>query len=297
MKILGINKETCIKCLECVRECPIGLYCSPPTENEKNREVIFDNKYNRCNVCGHCISICPTNSILYESEELASEFEEAKDPGSIINFENMMKVLKSRRSVRRYKDKPVPREDIEAILEAMRYAPSASNMQSWKYIVIINKESIKRLIDLVGGLMKKIQKILKFAKFLKPIIPKKIKQRALDPGTKISVNNFIKQLDNGEDPVFYGAPVVIITYAPKYGSMAPNDAGIALTYGMLAAQSRNLATCWIGMAQEAIKRSKETRKWLKIPKNRKVNGVLIVGYPAVKFHRTPPRKPLNIKWD
>ncbi|MHA1344199.1 MAG: nitroreductase family protein, partial [Promethearchaeota archaeon] len=250
MKIMGIDDEKCIKCLECVKECPSNLYIKPPTKVGEKRKVIFEDSYNRCNSCGHCVAVCPTAAIIFKNADPPLEFDEAEDPSKIINYTDLIKLLRSRRSIRRFKDKPVPKEEIEAILEAMRYAPSASNMQSWEYIILTNKSSIKKLRNAVISMMRTLKKLLKFAKLLKPFIPKDLKEKAFDPGTKISLDNFFESIKRGEDPVFYKAPVVIITYAPKYADMEKNDAGIAFTYGMLAAQSRGLGTCWIGFAQE-----------------------------------------------
>ena len=57
----------------------------------------------------------------------------------------LSKVIEQRRSIRKYKDKPVPKEKIMKILESGRIAPSASNRQPWHFIVVQNKEMIKKL--------------------------------------------------------------------------------------------------------------------------------------------------------
>jgi nitroreductase len=54
-------------------------------------------------------------------------------------------VLKKRRSIRKYKDTPISREKILKILEAARIAPSASHRQPWHFIVVENRENIKKL--------------------------------------------------------------------------------------------------------------------------------------------------------
>jgi nitroreductase len=54
-------------------------------------------------------------------------------------------VLEKRRSIRKYKDAPIPKEKILKMLEAARIAPSASNRQPWHFIVVENKETIKKL--------------------------------------------------------------------------------------------------------------------------------------------------------
>ena len=52
-------------------------------------------------------------------------------------------VIKTRRSIRRYKNKPVPKEKIMEILEAGRIAPSASNRQPWHFIVVTERETLR----------------------------------------------------------------------------------------------------------------------------------------------------------
>jgi nitroreductase len=54
-------------------------------------------------------------------------------------------VVEKRRSIRKYKDTPIPKEQIVQILEAARIAPSASHRQPWHFIVVENKETIKKL--------------------------------------------------------------------------------------------------------------------------------------------------------
>ena len=57
----------------------------------------------------------------------------------------LSKVIENRRSIRKYKNTPVPREKILKILEAARLAPSASNRQPWHFVVVENKETIGKL--------------------------------------------------------------------------------------------------------------------------------------------------------
>ena len=296
LKIIGIDEKKCTKCLECVKECPSGLFIKPPTEVGEKREVIFKDSYNRCIFCGHCIAVCPTDAIIFENAEKAFEFPEIKNIASIIDYNNLMKFLRARRSIRRFKSDPVPKEKINAVLEAMRYAPSARNAQCWEYVVISDPEIIKVIKNAVIKMMALLIKVIKYRKILKLFVPKEMKEFIMDPATKIGLDHFFEEINKGEDPALYNAPLLIIICAPDLGSMTGADAGIALTHGMLAAQALDLGTCWIGYAQEALRRFKKTRELLKIPKKMNVNGVLIMGYPAVKYHRTPPREPLKIRW-
>jgi len=63
----------------------------------------------------------------------------------MINPEEFLAFLKERRSIRSYLDKVIPDNEVEMILEAGRWAPSASNKQPWEFIVIKNKEILREI--------------------------------------------------------------------------------------------------------------------------------------------------------
>ena len=66
----------------------------------------------------------------------------------MINPEEFLAFLKGRRSIRIYLDKMIPDDEVEMILEAGRWAPSASNKQPWEFLVIRNKEILKKISKL-----------------------------------------------------------------------------------------------------------------------------------------------------
>lgn len=59
---------------------------------------------------------------------------------------NVMEAIRTRRSIRSYKDQPVEEEKLQAILEAGRLAPSANNAQDWKFVVVRDAETRRKLI-------------------------------------------------------------------------------------------------------------------------------------------------------
>ena len=296
MKIKGINNDKCIKCLECVKECPSGLFIKPQTELGEKRKVIFEDPGDGCIECGHCIAVCPTEAVIFDTEDEPLTFEQANNPEKIIDHDNLMKFMRIRRSIRRFKDQEVPKEKIQSVLKAMRYAPSAKNDRAWKYIVLRDEGKIERIRKSVIKMLGLLKRLLKYKRFLKYVVPKEIKTMLTDPRTEISLNDFFERVERGEDPVFYNAPVLIISHAPEEGSLHLNDAGIALTHGMFAAQSVGLGTCWIGYAQEALNRYEDLKEMLDIPDDDKITGAFILGYPDVEYQRAPPREPLEVSW-
>ncbi len=63
----------------------------------------------------------------------------------------LMKAIKTRRSIRRYLDKPVENEKLLRVLDAGRLAPSAKNRQNWKFIIVQNPESKKYLSEVASN--------------------------------------------------------------------------------------------------------------------------------------------------
>jgi nitroreductase len=66
-----------------------------------------------------------------------------------MNYEEFQNLVKTRRSVRRFKPDPVPDEDVEKVIEAARWAPSGANSQPWEFIVIKDKEIKARIVDII----------------------------------------------------------------------------------------------------------------------------------------------------
>ncbi len=160
----------------------------------------------------------------------------------------LMGIIKARKSIRVYQEKPLPKNVVENILEAARYAPTARDLQELEYKVITNKAFITQLSD---GLSDTIQK---------EGMPLKG-----PPGVKLDF--------------FHGAPLVIIIAAPKDNYWASADAGLAVQNIMLYATSIKLGSCFIGMAK-LIERDKNLLNMLHITDNMNIVAAVICGYPA-----------------
>jgi nitroreductase len=167
-------------------------------------------------------------------------------------IENIMDIIKKRKSVRAYKEQSLPEDTIYAILEAARYAPSARNLQQLEYKVITNKGLIKKLSDGIAAIIR--QDNLSFP-------PR--------PGFPARAN------------FFYNAPLLIMITGPKENQWIDSDAALAAQNIMLYATSIGLGTCFIGMAR-FIERDKVLLQELHIPKDRKIAAAVICGYADEK---------------
>jgi nitroreductase/NAD-dependent dihydropyrimidine dehydrogenase PreA subunit len=285
LTISGVRQETCTTCGRCVSDCPQGLFV------KVDGDVLFQDPTLRCIQCGHCIAICPENAVQYKSAEPVFEYPDLGQPERIVSAPALQAFLRSRRSIRRFKPTPVLEKDITAVLDAMRRAPTASNKESIHFTVITSAEGLLLIRDAVMRMFRLIKRLLSILRFLFPFGRKG--KGILGDSLHRSLNRAITRFENGEDPATYKAPCLVILSSPAYGKQSGVDAGIALTHGMLAAQSLRLGTCLIGFAHEALARSKPLRKKAGIPPGLKVQGVMVMGYPAVGYLRAPMRKPLS----
>ncbi len=156
-----------------------------------------------------------------------------------------------RRSIRRYKPDPVPKEALEQIMAAGTYAASGMGRQSPIIIAVTNKAGRDKLSEL---------------------------------------NRKIGGWDPGFDP-FYGAPAVLIVLARKDCPTYIYDGSLALGNMMLAAHALGLGSCWIHRAKEEFEteEGRKILKSLGISGEYEGIGHCIVGYPD-EIKQAAPRK-------
>lgn len=175
---------------------------------------------------------------------------------------DVFEAIRTRRSIRRFADRPVEDEKIQGILEAARQSPSWANMQCWKFIVVRD-----------SGIKAKISDLSYVESFFNPL------------GYK--ANPAKKGL--GE------APAVIVACADPsqsgniHGqSYYLTDIGIAAQSLMLAARALGLGSVFVGVFDE-----EKLRELLAIPLNIRVVGLFPIGYPLEEKASGPARKPLG----
>ncbi len=66
MKVIIVDNILCIKCRDCVEECPENLFFSPPTPIGEKRKLDFIDPEDKCTRCGICIDVCPTNALEFK---------------------------------------------------------------------------------------------------------------------------------------------------------------------------------------------------------------------------------------
>jgi len=153
-------------------------------------------------------------------------------------------LVQQRFSARKYLDKPVEREKIDQCLESARLAPSASNSQPWRFIVVDDPNLLQKIA------IETYSKLIAFNKFVgnaRAIVVLMIEKPKL-------ITQIGGKLKNKEYPLI--------------------DIGIAAEHFCLQATELGLGTCMLGWFNE-----KAIKEILNIPKNKTIGLLISMGYP------------------
>jgi nitroreductase len=182
----------------------------------------------------------------------------------------VIEAIKSRRAIRNYEDKQVPGSAIQMLLEAATYAPSAINVQPWKFTIITNKEEMKRLSDIA-----------------KPALVRLLP----DVGDEGLVG-LRKRLSDTQYNIFYNAPLLIFISSVS-SPYAVYDCSAAAQNMMLVAYTLGIGSCWIGTAR-LVANDPKVKPSLGIPDDHEVQVGIIFGYPKGGFPKAPEKHPAKV---
>lgn len=283
-----INQELCDKEGLCVKVCLAGVFEKADADSYP---VVAHPE--ECYTCGHCVAVCPGNAI--DHGGLTMENFPPIGDEMTIEPQRLQGFLRKRRSMRRYNQKRiVPRKLIGKMLEAGRYAPTGTNAQSLEHIVVTDPEVRKSLVAHTIDVFRQEFDSLQEKLARDDVDPLDASRAESDLQ---SFKRVVADYEAGDDPIFYKAPVVIITHAKRASTATPlEDATLASFQMMLMAESLGLGTCYIGYFYEVTNQSIEIRNLLGIPEKNDILMSFIAGYPAVRFSRLVDRNPLSVRW-
>jgi len=177
--------------------------------------------------------------------------------------------IKNRRSIRKFKPEQIGEKELEAIMEAAIYAPSAMNQQKWHFTVIQNRDWFNKTAPTIRESL------------LKSPIPFFV-ERAKDPSFD----------------VFYHAPTVVFITADEKANWQEFDCGAAAENIALAATSLGIDSCIIGMSSILFEGdgADAVKKELGIPEGYKFVISVALGYRDMDSPPAPPKKKENVSY-
>lgn len=265
-----VDTEKCKKDGICALVCPARIITAPLGKEP----FIRPESRVHCIGCGHCVAYCPHDACRLEGMETT-----LVDTSLLPAEESVNALLRSRRSTRIFKETPIKKERITQFLDTMRYAPSASNRQPLRWIVLYEREKLNGLGERLARSMRNFASEQPSASFA--------------PLARALASNWEK----GVDVFFRGAPHILICVAPEPSthSLAVIDGAIALTYMEIMATSMGLGVCWGGYLTLRGD-SPEIRDYLGLNAGEVLAGAQMFGEPVLHPKAIPARLNSRVEW-
>lgn len=268
-----IDTEKCNKDEICVKACPTKVIRFSSAEELPEPTEDFEEY---CLACGHCVAVCPTGAFSLDWLEIGQCPSISKELA--LSRDQAEQFLRSRRSIRNFKEKPVERRKLEKLLEIACFAPSAKNNQPWHWTVVEDPDDVRRYAGMVIDWMRSV--IEQF--------PEVAEARGLP--------RVVAAWDAGENRVCRGAPHVIVVHGDKDYGFGAEDGALALSYLELFAPTLGLGSCWGGYFYSAVNAYPSLFEALGLPAGHRAFGAVMVGYPRLKYQRLPLRNRPKVSW-
>lgn len=251
---IKVAVKQCIGCGLCVKTCV--------AHNIKLKNGKADILSDSCIMCGQCEAVCPKEAITISGYDTTPI---TKKENVHLNPEEVLEVIRFRRTIRQFQEKKIPEQVVQQILEAGRLTHTAKNMQDVSFVVLDKKIAV--IEKMAVQLFRNIKPV---ADLLSPMA----RRNKID-------NHFF----------FFKAPVVIVILAKDKTN------GILAAQNMeFVAEANGLGVLFSGFFTMAANVSRKIRKALDIPKGKKAAATLVLGYPKVKYQRSARRKKLDVTY-
>jgi nitroreductase/Pyruvate/2-oxoacid:ferredoxin oxidoreductase delta subunit len=261
MQKITLDRSLCLRCGQCTLVCPNHIL---QRQTNSDCPAYIGGGEEICIACHHCVAACPGGALTIGNIGRSDCLE--YDKTTAVRFEHIAHLARSRRSIRRYSDKPLEERTIEQLLDVARWAPTAKNGLPLKWVIINSAAKVRELAGVVVDCIKK------------------------HPNTE----RLVKIWNEGSDPVFRGAPCVIGAYTDDLTAhWSAVDAAIAVGTLDLCSAAMRLGTCWAGIFVRAAQSADKPiiNQWLGLKETETIHGGLMIGHIGGEVYQRIPYRP------
>ena len=265
-----IDHAKCTQCGLCSQECPTLII-----NGRKGIPEIKEGKEKNCIRCQHCLAVCPSGALsIFGKNPANSMAVQAEIPTP----EAMERMIKTRRSIRKFKPEEITPEINQKLLETAAYPPTGHNKNEVLLSVTETKEQLAKVRD-------RVYDAIKQAKESKTLSP----QLAM-------YGNFQSVWESKSiDVLFRDAPHLLIASAPKNNNNGAADCVISMSYFELLANTMGIGTLWDGLLKVVFEHiAPELKQLINIPDDHEIGYMMVYGLPAVKYSRSIQSEALHL---
>lgn len=287
---IKIDFSLCTRCGRCDSVCVADIFRA----NVGGIPLLQEQNVKNCTHCGQCSAVCPAAAITLDGVAPETLQPIVDAPLSEIQLDML---FSGRRSIRNYKTDAVPQELLARALKLAANAPTAHHVRDVCWTIINGREKLASLLSQAADV--------------------------LENSGKPQYAGLIQSVRAGQDPIFLGAPCLILVHCDPW-LWGEADCSIAASHMELALHSLGLGTCWSGMLVNAARIDRKAgvplnkigdgRSWrstvidaalhpsslsslnLSIPEGHRLYAALLTGYPAFDYARIPQRTPAEVTW-
>ncbi len=288
---IKIDEALCKKDGLCAMTCMRSIF----QQKEKNTlPQIIDSKF--CYGCGQCMAICSHGAISHSRYPDGTVTPIISE--NMPSYDQVMELIRSRRSKRLFKNRPIEKDVLDKVIDAARFAPSGHNEQSTQFIVVQDRDKIHEIGKLTAKGLVKMAQPFRYA-IGRMIMRRVIGARSTEYVTKMvpELETLAAKYNEGDDMILRQAPTLLLFCADSVGgTFAGVNANLALHNATLAAETVGLGCFYTGFVVIVSDRDSSICSSVGLPDTHKIYGALAVGYPRLKFKNWQERNPPKVTW-
>lgn len=300
--IMKVDPDMCTHCELCIENCPFKCW----KMGEDDIPELKDDY--ACFSCSNCMIACPVGAVSMvrpygvDGGFFDTGFPEYRMPeapkdteGNSAEYTEVERIIMNRRSIRNFKEDPVPEPLINRIIEAGRFAPSSGNTQPWKFAVVTDKAFIQELEEVCYNINAGLYNLYANEKTLMDFVGAAGKPLPVALCDYRVIGGGFRAVTRRELPIFLGAPCVIFLGGNEKLVYPELNIGICGQNMNLTALALGLGFCWSNFGA-VVTHVPGVKAKLGFGEDWRVITSAAIGYPKFKQEGMVPRMRRPITW-
>lgn len=280
MAKIELDNSKCIRCNACVDLCPSLIF-------RRDTDTVLVENVGSCISCGHCVAICPKDAIDHSNFRAGKVHDLGYRPK--VDSSELLNLIRVRRSNRAFTDKEIPQEYIDQIIEAAYRAPTASNMQRVKFLLVKDRNTLDAVIDTTIDHFRGLAKLVD-----NPIIrPLVARFNPMAIRYLKAFKRMIVEREQGGDPVLRGGKVLLIIYTDGTVRFGTEDSNLSYQNASLMAEALGVSQVYTGFVCDIARKNKKINKILGI--NGKIEAGMALGMPKRLFTKYIDKRDIDLR--